>query len=75
MTELADLTPRQIAVAALVAKAWGDKAIAAELHMSPRRVRVHITAVAYLCGFDPQRSVRIQLALWYRERVPIRHAA
>jgi len=75
VTDLADLTPRQIAVAALIAKAWSDKDIAAELGIKHSTVRVHIEALAYRCELDPTRSLRIQIALWYRERVPISKAA
>lgn len=70
---VADLTPRQLAVAALVAQGRSDKAIAMTLGISERRVRVHVAAIAYLCQFDPERNTRIQLALWYRSTnvVPI----
>ena len=75
MTTLADLTPRQIAVAALVSRALPDKAIARELGMSERRVRVHVASIAYLCNFDPHCHTRIQLALWYRDQLPDLHRA
>lgn len=71
MTGLADLTPRQIAVAALVAKGLSDKDIGRELGISFNTVRVHIVAMAFRLAFDPERSTRLQIALWYRERVPI----
>jgi DNA-binding NarL/FixJ family response regulator len=66
-----DLTARQLAVAALVARGQSDKAIASALGMGTRRVQVHIAAIAYLCHFDPTCNTRVQLALWYREHVPI----
>lgn len=71
MTELAELNAKQIAVAALIAKAQTDQQIAAALHLSDRMVRVHITAIAFLIGADPSCNTRIQIALWYRERVPV----
>ena len=73
MTDLADLTPRQIAVAALVARGMSDKAIGSELGISFNTVRVHIVALSYRLYLDPDRSTRVQIATWYRERVPVRH--
>ena len=70
MTTAADLTPRQLAVAKLVAVALPDKRIAHELGMSTRRVRTHITALAFLLGCDPSRNVRVQVAMWWREQLP-----
>jgi DNA-binding NarL/FixJ family response regulator len=66
----ADLTPRQLAVAALIAHAKTDQQIACELHISDRRVRVHVEAISYLLHLDRSRNVRIQIALWWREQTP-----
>lgn len=63
---LTELTPRQVAVAALVANGIPTKRIAASLGISDRRVRVHITALVYALHLDPARNVRTQIALWYR---------
>lgn len=67
---LADLTPRQLAVAALVANSTPTKQIAAQLGISDRRVRVHITALVYALHLDPEKHAWPQIAEWYR-----RHAA
>lgn len=67
MTTLADLSTRQLAVAALIAKAVPDKQIAAELHLSDRMVRIHVAALASLIHADPMCHTRVQIALWYRE--------
>lgn len=64
-----DLSPRQLEVAALIARAKTDKQIAATLGMSVRRVSNHVTALAYLLHLDESCNVRIQIAIWWRERV------
>lgn len=70
----ADLTPRQLAVACLIASAQTDKQIAAQLNISDRRVRVHVDALAYLLHLDRACNVRVQIALWWRTQTPaIRH--
>lgn len=66
MTDLSDLTPRQIAVAALVARCYPTKTIAAELHISERRVRVHISSIAYRIGANPSLDERLQVAEWWK---------
>ena len=71
----AELSPRQRAVAALIACAKTDKQIAAELGVSPRTVRVHVESLAYLLRLDVSRNVRIQIALWWRERHHVTRAA
>ena len=63
---VSDLTPRQLAVCAQLANGRTTKGIANVLGISERRVRVHITAIAYLCRLDPSGDVRVQIALWYR---------
>lgn len=65
-----DLRPRQLAVAALIARAKTDQQIGAELGMSDRRVRVHVAALAYRLHLDMSRNVRIQIALWWRDQLP-----
>lgn len=34
-------------------------------------VRIHVAAIAFLIGADPERNVRVQIALWFRELAPI----
>ena len=61
-----DLTPRQLAVAALVANGVQTKKIAAQLQISDRRVRMHITALVYVLHLDPEKNAWQQIAAWYR---------
>ena len=63
---VSDLTPRQIAVAALVANGIPTKKIAASLGISDRRVRMHITSIVYVLHLDPERNAWQQIAQWYR---------
>lgn len=59
------LTPRQREVAALVADAWTNKRIAAELGLSERRVQELIGIIAQRLGADADRDHRVQVAkLW-----------
>lgn len=60
-----DLSPRQREVLALVADAWTNKRIAAQLSLSERRVRSIISSVAKRLGADATRDERVVLAkLW-----------
>jgi len=68
---LEDLSPRQLAVAALIARAKPPKQIAAELGMDCRSYRRHVTALVYVLQLDPSRDPRVQIALWWREHAPI----
>lgn len=72
MTDLADLTPRELAVAALVARRHKTSHIATELHISPRRVYAIITAVAVKlgceCSVDEEREV---IRDWWVALTPI----
>lgn len=79
MTTLADLTPREISVASLVARCRTNKQIAAELKIEERWVRACVTAVALkvragrfgdALDLDGQDD-RVRVALWYRAHVPI----
>ena len=69
MTGTSDLTPRQIAVASLVARSWTTKQIALELTISERRVRVIVSSIAYRIGADASLDERVQVAMWWREQV------
>jgi DNA-binding NarL/FixJ family response regulator len=66
----AELTPRQLAVAALIARARTDKQIAHELGIQRRTVGVHLTALAYRLHLDAASNVRVQIALWWRAQTP-----
>jgi DNA-binding NarL/FixJ family response regulator len=68
---LSDLTPRQISVASMVARAYPDKLIAHELSMSPRAVQYYIESIAYLCQCDPTLNQRVQIANWYRTLIDL----
>jgi DNA-binding NarL/FixJ family response regulator len=61
-----ELSPRQREVAALIADGSTSKQIAARLGISTRRVRIHVTALAYLIDADPSKSIHVQIALWWR---------
>jgi DNA-binding NarL/FixJ family response regulator len=73
MPELSDLSPRQIAVASMVARGFSDKQIAVALRptVSERQVRRYLQDLETLCQLDPTRNLRVQLAGWYRDRVTI----
>lgn len=69
---LADLTPRQCAVAECVAEGWHHKAIADELGLSVHSVKNHtsdIYRVLHDAGvLGPDDSPKVCLALWVREQ-------
>lgn len=69
------LTARQQQVAALVARSWTTKRIAAELHISERRVRVIVSSLAYHIGADASLDERVQVALWWYEQTTMTDAA
>lgn len=69
MTDLSDLTPRQIAVASLVARGYPTKSIACELQITEHRVRVHISSIAYRIGADATLDERVQVANWWNARI------
>lgn len=71
MTNLSDLTARQLAVASLVGKGWTVKAIAHELGIGERRVRVHISSIAYRIGADATKDEQVQVALWWQVQTAI----
>lgn len=76
MTDLSDLTPRQIAVASMVAKAATPQQIAGALGISTSRVYVIIASIAFLIGTDHTKDERVQIALWWHERIlPVRKTA
>lgn len=68
MTDLSNLTPREIAVAALLGQHYTVKRIAAELRISDRRVQILITAVAYKVGVEPGCDDKLTIAAWWREQ-------
>ena len=65
------LTPREHEIAALVATGRSNKAIAAELSISPPTVARHIANILAKLGF---RS-RTQIAVWVADRPPLQAAA
>jgi DNA-binding NarL/FixJ family response regulator len=66
----AELTPRQLAVASLVARHFTDQQIAATLQINQSTVRVHVTAIAYRIHADQCRVLRTQIAQWWQEQTP-----
>lgn len=64
-----DLTPRQLSVAALIAKGQTTKQIAQALTISPRRVLVLQASIAYRIGADATLDERIQIAMWWMEQM------
>jgi hypothetical protein len=34
-------------------------------------VRIHVTAIAFSIGADPERNTRVQIALWWRDQTPV----
>jgi DNA-binding NarL/FixJ family response regulator len=68
---VADLTPRQLSVVALVAKALPDKRIAGELGIEVETVREHLERIARKLDLDPTCHIRMQIAFWFRAQAPI----
>ena len=60
------VTPRQLQVAALVAKGWSNRQIARELVITERSAESHVERIRARLGF---RS-RAQIAAWYAARNP-----
>lgn len=65
MTLHTPLSEKEAETAAHVANGLTNKQIAALLHVSPQRIRVLITAVAYKIGADASKHERVQVALWW----------
>jgi DNA-binding NarL/FixJ family response regulator len=61
---IADLTPRQLTVARLVATGATTKRIAAELGINERTVRVYVTAIAVRLGLPHTEQLRTLIARW-----------
>ena len=72
MTDLSDLTPRQRAVASLVADGLPDKEIAARLNMKCNTVRVHVVALACRMKIPSGTQTRVMIARWWWKK---QHAA
>ncbi|MFF4391863.1 ATP-binding protein [Streptomyces sp. NPDC001552] len=60
------LTPRETAVAQLVAQGLADKQIAAQLVISPRTAQGHVQRALAKLGF----TSRTQIAVWIQEQMP-----
>lgn len=58
---LPQLSPRQNAVAQLVADGFSDKQIATRLNLAPRSVHVYITRIAKKLGADGMLNTRVQI--------------
>ena len=70
------LTPKEEEVAALAGEAYTNKQIANKMGVTPRRVRILISAIAYKANLDASRDERVQVALWWNRRtVPFRYTA
>lgn len=69
----ADLTTRQLAVAALIAKGLNDKEIAATLvpAIRPSTVRVHVVALAFRLNLPPNRNTRVMITRWWMRTFPV----
>lgn len=65
MTELPEFTQKEASVACRVAQGLTNKQIAAEMGITPQRVRVLISAVAYKTRCDASKDERVQVALWW----------
>ncbi len=72
-----ELSPKETAVAALVSQGFTTKQIASSLSVSPRRVRVLVSAIAYKANLDAAKDERVQVALWWTARngIPIGNTA
>ena len=64
MTPQGGLTPRELEIAALIAAGRRNKAIAAELVISPATVARHIANIMSKLGFQS----RAQIAAWITDR-------
>lgn len=69
MTSTADLTPRQIAVAALVAKGHTDKEIAFTLGIAYNTVRIHVASLARRLGIR-SGDTRVHITNWWHAQTP-----
>ena len=67
---LADLTPRELEVLALMAEGHSNRAIEAALVVSPKTVEAHIRQIFMKLGFDeaPDRHRRVLAVLTYLRR-------
>ena len=69
MTTAADLTPRQLAVAALVAKGHTDKEIAGALGIAYNTVRAHVAELARRLGIR-SGNTRVRITIWWHCQMP-----
>ena len=70
MTELGDLTPRQLVVASMVARGMCDKEIAKELGIAYSTVRVHLVALAFRLKLPVGLNTRVLVARWWYSKTP-----
>ena len=66
---LADLTPRETEVLALMARGWSNGAVAERLYLSPRTVETHIGSIFGKLGIidSPGENRRVRAILAYLE--------
>lgn len=64
---LVPLTDRQLQVAAMVARGFTDKHIAATYEIDPRTVRLHVVALAARLGIPTDGNTRVMIARWWWE--------
>lgn len=63
----APLTRRQLQVAAMLARGFTDKQIAATYQIAPVTVRVHVVALAARLGLPTNKDTRVLIARWWWE--------
>lgn len=61
MSELGPLSPRQRAIADMIADGYTNKAICAKLDISHRTLRIHIQRLADKLNLDRSRDIRVQV--------------
>lgn len=59
--ELAPLSPRQRAIAEMIADGYTNKAICAKLDMGLRSLRTHFARMIHKLNLDQSKDVRVQI--------------
>ena len=62
---LAPLSARECQVAAMVARGFRDKQIAAALRISPKTVAAHVVTIAARAGIPGGHHTRVLIARWW----------
>lgn len=63
----APLTTRQLQVAAMIARGFTDKQIAATYGIQHHTVNVHVVALAARLGIETDKDTRVMIARWWWE--------